>query len=770
MSFKNTKASTLKSINLINGKIPRLISINEKNFIKNEKKIHNRILKNFKDKVAIRSSHYQEDQNKNSYAGYFDSFLNVEKDNKKELRDKILKVFKSYKKLSNRNNQNEVIIQDMVKDVCLSGVVTSCDKDNFTPYYIINFTKSSNTADITSGSLNGSTFTYYKKSKIKPKNQYLIKVINLVDELIKKKGEALDIEFAFNKKKEIFLLQVRNIVKNNNYKNVNLDFTNPFKKLSKKIKKLKQRHYGLYGNTNLFGVMPDWNPAEIIGIRPNNLAISLYGKLITDEIWAEDRKKFGFKDVTSHHLLTNFFGTPYVDIRVDFNSWIANKLNKKLSEKLVNFYLKKYKNRTEYHDKIEFNIIFTCFTFSTKKKIQELLKHGFNKKDIFEISKSLKEITKKSFSILKESILEVNKLKESQEDIINSKIYEIDKIYWLIEDCKKFGTSSFASIARCAFIANDFLNSLVELKIFSKDDRMKFLSSIKTVVSEMNEDLFRVSKKRFIKKYGHLRPSTYDISSLSYKEGFKKYFSGKTNFKKTEKKFFLNKEQNTKIGVLLKKENLEVSVKEFLKFLKLAISQREKTKFYFSKNIDLVFQMILKIGKRNNIAREDLGFININTILDLYYNLDLSNLERKLKAEIKYNKKNYKFNRLIKLPKNIISEKDVNFFLEKYPKSNFIARGDVTANIVCLNKSLNQNLNGKIICIESADPGYDFIFSKNIKGLVTMFGGVNSHMAIRCSELNIPAAIGVGNNIFKNIISSKILRLNTKIERIDIIS
>ena len=54
--------------------------------------------------------------------------------------------------------------------------------------------------------------------------------------------------------------------------------------------------------------------------------------------------------------------------------------------------------------------------------------------------------------------------------------------------------------------------------------------------------------------------------------------------------------------------------------------------------------MILKIGKRNNIPREDLGFININTILDLYYNIDLSNLEKKLKAEIGYNKKNYKFN------------------------------------------------------------------------------------------------------------------------------
>ena len=57
----------------------------------------------------------------------------------------------------------------------------------------------------------------------------------------------------------------------------------------------------------------------------------------------------------------------------------------------------------------------------------------------------------------------------------------------------------------------------------------------------------------------------------------------------------------------------------------------------------------------------------------------------------------------------------------------------------------------KIVCIESADPGYDFIFSNNIKGLITKYGGANSHMAIRCHELNIPAAIGVGEELYNKI-------------------
>ena len=51
-----------------------------------------------------------------------------------------------------------------------------------------------------------------------------------------------------------------------------------------------------------------------------------------------------------------------------------------------------------------------------------------------------------------------------------------------------------------------------------------------------------------------------------------------------------------------------------------------------------------------------------------------------------------------------------------------------------------------------------------------MFGGVNSHMAIRCSELGIPAAIGVGERSFKEITNSKLARLNTISKKIDIIN
>ena len=67
----------------------------------------------------------------------------------------------------------------------------------------------------------------------------------------------------------------------------------------------------------------------------------------------------------------------------------------------------------------------------------------------------------------------------------------------------------------------------------------------------------------------------------------------------------------------------------------------------------------------------------------------------------------------------------------------------------------HESLRGSILFLPSADPGYDWIFSKGIAGLVTMYGGVNSHMAIRAGELSIPAVIGVGENLYNHYGNAK---------------
>ncbi|WP_298065820.1 PEP-utilizing enzyme, partial [uncultured Mailhella sp.] len=58
---------------------------------------------------------------------------------------------------------------------------------------------------------------------------------------------------------------------------------------------------------------------------------------------------------------------------------------------------------------------------------------------------------------------------------------------------------------------------------------------------------------------------------------------------------------------------------------------------------------------------------------------------------------------------------------------------------------------------------FDWIFTRPFAGLVTKFGGANSHMAIRCAEYGLPAAIGVGEQLFLTVSGAKQVLLDPRV-------
>jgi phosphoenolpyruvate-protein kinase (PTS system EI component) len=52
------------------------------------------------------------------------------------------------------------------------------------------------------------------------------------------------------------------------------------------------------------------------------------------------------------------------------------------------------------------------------------------------------------------------------------------------------------------------------------------------------------------------------------------------------------------------------------------------------------------------------------------------------------------------------------------------------------------------------------LFGHGIAGLITKFGGANSHMAIRSAEIGLPAAIGVGEKLYEKISQMKRVSLD----------
>ena len=163
-----------------------------------------------------------------------------------------------------------------------------------------------------------------------------------------------------------------------------------------------------------------------------------------------------------------------------------------------------------------------------KKKIRKFLSQKETKKYL----KCLKDLTNDIFEQKKGSFLDelskINKLNSDIDSIKKSNLSEIHKIYFLINSCKNLGTLPFSGLARSAFIATKFLKSFVKKNIINEIDLENFYSSINTITNNINSELVKIQnklkKKQFINKFGHLRPSTYSISSKNYKENFDNYF------------------------------------------------------------------------------------------------------------------------------------------------------------------------------------------------------------------------------------------------------
>ena len=123
------------------------------------------------------------------------------------------------------------------------------------------------------------------------------------------------------------------------------------------------------------------------------------------------------------------------------------------------------------------------------------------------------------------------------------------------------------------------------------------------------------------------------------------------------------------------------------------------------------------------------------------------------------------------MPPIIFSDRDFDLVNLEKAKPNFITQKQVSGKFTILTKSASPDsvdLTGKIVVIENADPGFDWILSKNISGLITKYGGVASHMAIRCSEFGIPAAIGCGENLFSRIQNSRMINIDCKGEKLEV--
>jgi glutamine kinase len=710
--------------------------------------------------VIVRSSATTEDTTSESRAGKYVSVLDVS--GTASISSAIEQVIRSFD--NGLDTDDQVFVQPMLRDVSLAGVAFTRDPNSGAPYFVLNYDDNSGrTHLVTSGTGTNLTTFYCLRSRVLDVPMSIANVVRLLQELetILERG-ALDVEFALDSKGVLFLLQVRALVAPNANHIEDAEVDAAVAEIARKVRVLSCRHPYLYGDRTILGIMPDWNPAEIIGLKPKPLALSLYRELVTDSIWAYQRDNYGYRNLRSFPLLVSLHGLPYIDVRVSFNSFVPRDVGGDLAERLVNYYLDRLLANPALHDKVEFEIILSCYSLDLHQRIEALGDFGFSGDDRAELTSALRRLTNRilhgEHGLWRQDREKIEILAGRLPTIRDTPMDEISRIYWLVEDCKRYGTLPFAGLARAGFIAVQLLRSLVAVGVLSESEYSAFMSSLDTVGSRIGRDFDRLSRDEFLARYGHLRPGTYDILSPRYDEAPDVYFDWTRMVPpQMHERFVLSVSQMRQIETLLKEHGIENDVLGFLEFIQAGIEGREYAKFVFSQSLSDTLSTIKRLGEEHGLSGEECAFLDIAAIRALYSTSD--SIPDGLRDSVLDGRRRYALTRKIVLPPLIASPEDVFAFYLPSSQPNFITQKSVTAPVAKISDPPGR-LAGTIVFIPSADPGYDWIFTRGVKGLVTQFGGVNSHMAIRAAELGIPAAIGVGEALFERLASARTIDLD----------
>ena len=180
--------------------------------------------KKYHGKYAIRSSSYLEDGEVNSYAGQFDTYLNIKP---REIEKYVRKCFNSInnsnikeyikgKRINDTDIKMDVIVQKMVNSE-LSGVLFTSNPQGLLNETVIVVGKGlgnnvvEDKIDTTTYYYNNNDSIYYYEGKKDLLNSDLInKLIDISKDIKEILGEYLDIEFGIEKG-NIYILQARRI-------------------------------------------------------------------------------------------------------------------------------------------------------------------------------------------------------------------------------------------------------------------------------------------------------------------------------------------------------------------------------------------------------------------------------------------------------------------------------------------------------------------------------------------------------------------------------
>ncbi|MBT2417995.1 hypothetical protein J7F01_08950 [Streptomyces sp. ISL-22] len=714
--------------------------------------------------LIVRSCAAAEDSWEHSAAGEFES-VPVAEGGDDRLAEAIDVVFASY---PGECEDNRVLVQRFLQPVDAAAVVTTRTLTG-APYYTAVVDESSGRTDtVTAGTGDPvDTWFVYRDGVsgvlARPDAWGLsgsaARILGAAAQVEAAAGTShLDTEFAISAG-DVHLLQARPLAAGRGQAGDDADVAGVLGVAGRALVGLKSCDGRLLGADPVLSCMADWNPAEMLGRRPRPLAVSVYEHFITDLTWARQRHSYGYRDLRGVPLMHTVAGHPYIDVRASLASFLPAGLGEDRARELLQAQIALLRSDPDAHDKIEFEIAVTCWTPDVVRRTAALAKAGVSQTTLSELREQLLGLTRTGIVRLpadRHELVQVGSPTDADT--------RPGRLAGTLATAQR-AALIFAHLARAGFIAVDLLRSLREAGLADRyDEWMRGLGTVTTRMQRDAEDTAagRMEWAAFVRRYRWVRPGTYDLTVPAYgqdAEGYLRPLLDQPHEWQAHAGAPWSPHLADKVEAALKP--LRISAEDAESFFRKAITGRENGKAVYAAWVSAALEAVAALGESAGLDREDVTYLRVGELLG-GHSRTWSEIVARSRADEAVESR-------VELPDVITGPGDLRCFKRGPGRTNFIgtarAEGPVHADPV----PDSPPPPGSVIVIEAADPGYDWVFAHRPGALVTAYGGANSHMAIRCAELGIPAAIGVGPQVYEACATAGRLVVDCAARRLEVI-
>lgn len=719
------------------------------------------------DRLAVRSSACDEDQASGSRAGHYRSRLDVPRDAHR-LAAAIDHVVASY----DTPGEHRVLVQEMAGDLAACGVLATRDPSGGGPYRIFEYEAGARTDAVTRGT--GSPRRIVVHRAVRSPDLPDARTRRLVDlarrlERRARRG-ALEIELGEQRDGSIALLQVRSLAPTTPRADLDARVARVLEQAAAAIDAHGAPRAGLVGSGTILGQMPDWNPAELIGTLPAPLAASLFQELITDDVWQRARATMGYRAVPDTRLMSLVAGRPWIDVRASCNSFLPAGLDDTSGGALVDGWLGRLRARPELHDKLELAVVETLCDFDFAARLATT-PAALTRRGRASWAALLRALTRQNVGIaarssLARSLRAVERLGRTA--LAEPRAgHERDRALALLDACRTGGTLPFAVIARHAFLGEALLRSAVARGALRPERLEALRAARRSVSSDLARDVAaarrgRLSQTEFLRRYGHLRPGSFDVTAARWDarpellDGLPAAGDAHAD---ARHRFRLTARESGALTRLAREIGLATDGRGVVTYANAAAVGRERAKLLLTRHLSAALEHLAAWAARHGFRRPELARLTLADIRAAGDTITPS-ARRALEERITTRLAAEDVLRAVRVGALLRDARDLHVQHDEPHAPTFITTRSASGRPLLLDGHASRHaLHARIVCIESADPGFDWIFTHRIAGLVTRFGGGNSHMAIRCSEHRVPAAIGVGETLFDRLRGAAVVEL-----------